>query len=52
MINDPIVEEIHAIRQQISRECNHDIKEIVKRLRKLEEKHKDRLVSVPPREHA
>lgn len=47
MIDDPIVEEIHAIRRQISRECNHDIKEIVKRIRKLEEKHKDRLVSVP-----
>ena len=50
MIQDPIVEEIHSVRRRISEECNYDLKEIVKRLRKLEETHKDRLVSSKRRE--
>jgi hypothetical protein len=44
MWRDPIVEEIHSIREQIARECNYDIKQIIARLRVKEEEHKDRLV--------
>jgi hypothetical protein len=44
MWKDPIVEEIHAIREQIAQECNYDIKQIVARLRKHEKEHPDRLV--------
>ena len=44
MWKDPIVEEIHAIREQIAQECDYDIKQIVARLRKHEKEHPDRLV--------
>ena len=50
MWEDPIVKEIHAIRKRIAEECNYDIKEIANRLRRLEETHKDRLVSTKPKE--
>ena len=43
MWKDPIVEEIHAIREQIAQECDYDIKQIVARLRKHEKEHPDRL---------
>ena len=45
MWKDPIVEEIHATRKRISAECNYDFKQIVARLKKKEEAHKERLVS-------
>ncbi len=44
MWKDPIVEEIHSIRMRIAKECNYDLKQIVDRLRKKEEEHKERLV--------
>jgi hypothetical protein len=44
MWKDPIVEEIHAIREQIAQECDYDIKQIVARLRKYEKDHSHRLV--------
>ncbi len=43
MWKDPIVEEIHAVRRQIAKECNHDIRQIVERLREKEKRHKGRL---------
>ena len=43
MWNDPIVEEIRAVRRQIAKECNHDIRQIVERLRRKEKRHKERL---------
>lgn len=43
MRRDPIVEEIHAVRRRISKECNHDIRQIVERLRRKEKRHKVRL---------
>ena len=43
MWKDPIVEEIHAVRRQIAIECNHDIRQIVERLREKEKRHKGRL---------
>jgi hypothetical protein len=36
MWKDPIVEEIHAVREQISRECGDDLAMIMARLRKNE----------------
>ena len=50
MWKDPIVEEIYAIRRQIAKECNYDLKQIVDRLRKKEKKHKERLMFSKPRE--
>ena len=50
MWKDPIVEEIHAIRKQIAKECNYDLDQIVDRLREQEKKHKERLVFSKPRE--
>ena len=43
MWKDPIVEEIHAIRRQIAKECNYDLRQIVERLRKNEKEHGERL---------
>ena len=48
MWRDPIVEEIHSVRQKIAEDCNYDFKQIVERLRQREKTHKDRLVSLPP----
>jgi hypothetical protein len=36
MWKDPIVEEIHAIREQIARECDYDMRKIMERLRQNE----------------
>jgi len=44
MWKDPIVEEIHAIREQIARECNYDLKRIMERLRKKEKEHTKRVI--------
>jgi hypothetical protein len=45
MWKDPIVEDIHATRKRIAAECHYDFKQLVTRLRKLEEIHQERLVS-------
>lgn len=39
MWKDPIVEEIHRVREQIARECNYDLRQIMDRLRKKEKEH-------------
>jgi hypothetical protein len=44
MWKDPIVAELHAVREQIARECHDDLKQIVARLRKREQEHTGRLV--------
>lgn len=44
MWKDPIVEEIHTIREQIAQECDYDLKQIVARLRKQEKEHIGRVV--------
>jgi hypothetical protein len=44
MWKDPIVEEIHAIREQIARECDYDLKRIMDRLRKKEKEHVGQVV--------
>ena len=32
MWKDPIVEEIHAVREQVARECDYDLNQIIARL--------------------
>jgi len=49
MLDDPIVEEIRLIRQQHAKRFNYDLHAIVADLRAQEEKHPERLVSLPPK---
>lgn len=44
MWKDPIVEEIHLIREKISKDCNYDLKQIMNRLRKREKEGRERIV--------
>jgi hypothetical protein len=44
MWKDPIVEEIHAVREEIARECDYDIEKIVARLKEKEKENPERLV--------
>lgn len=44
MWRDPIVEEIHAIREQIARECEYDLRKIVDRLKSKEARGTGRVV--------
>ena len=48
MWKDPIVEEIHKARAQIAKECNHNIKQIIARLRQKEQEHPERVVEKKP----
>ena len=43
--SDPIIDEIRRVRHRISEECGHDPKRLVEHYMKLQERHKDRLVS-------
>jgi hypothetical protein len=45
MWKDPIVEEIHAVREEIARRFNYDLGEIMAYFRKLQEAHPDRFVT-------
>ncbi len=44
-MDSPIVDEVRCVREQISEECDHDIHRYFERLRKIEAKYKDRVVS-------
>ena len=44
-----ILEEVWRARDKISAECGYDLKKLVARMRRLEAKHADRLVSYAPR---
>ena len=44
MRKDPIVEEIHLVREKIARECDYDLRQIMKHLRKREKQHAGRIV--------
>jgi hypothetical protein len=44
MWKDPIVEEIHHIREKIAKECNYDLKQIMKRLKRSEKEHAGQIV--------
>jgi len=45
MRNDPIVEEIHRIRDQLLAECGGDFKKYMDRIRESQERDRDRLVT-------
>ena len=47
MWNDPIVEEIHSVRERIWKDCGYDFEQLVERLNSREAKHKERLVYAP-----
>lgn len=44
---DPIVDEIHRIRQEIAREAGNDLHTLVLRLQESQKRHGDRLVTKP-----
>ncbi len=46
MINDPMVEEIHRIREKLSREFHFDVRKIFEDVKKKERQHGDRLVNL------
>jgi len=46
MMNDPIVEELHQVRERIWVECGGDLEGLIRRLREADSKNKDRLVTV------
>ncbi len=48
MTNDPIVEEIRAIREAIAKECNYDIRLITQRARERMESSGRKVVSFAP----
>lgn len=46
---DPIVDEIHRIRQEIAKEAGNNLHTLVLRLQESQKRHGDRLVTQPPR---
>ena len=46
---DPIVDEIHRIRQEIAKEAGNDLHTLVLRLQESQKRHGDRLVTRLPR---
>lgn len=44
MSQDPIVAEIHRIREQLWKECHGSAEEMAERQRRLQEQNKDRLI--------
>lgn len=55
MVDDPIVEEVHRIREKMLAECDGDFDKLFERLRAAQDKDKDRLVTkdqMPPRKPA
>jgi hypothetical protein len=49
MIVDPIIEEVRQHRQEYARRFDYDAEKIVADLNRRSTKHKERLVSYPPR---
>ena len=45
MKRDPIVEEIHQVRQKLMEECGGDLNQLMDRLKAAEKQDRDRLVS-------
>jgi hypothetical protein len=49
MMKDKAIEEVHAVRKQISEDYRHDIKTFLEHYRELESQYKERLVyQFPP----
>lgn len=49
MYNDPIVEKVRRIRQEYAKQFDYDVRAMAADLRKREQRHRDRLVSFPPK---
>lgn len=49
MWKDPIVEEIHTIREQLAAEHGNDLHNIVAHVKEVQQEHGDKIVSRPPR---
>ncbi len=47
MIDDPIINEIRKIKENIAAENNYDIHKLFSQLRKMEQQHEDRLKDIP-----
>lgn len=45
---DPIVDKVHAVREEIAREAGNDVWKLVRRLQESQKEHGDRLVTRPP----
>ncbi|MGD2085095.1 MAG: hypothetical protein PVH61_02830 [Candidatus Aminicenantes bacterium] len=46
MIQDPIVEEVHRIREKLSRKFQFDIQKIFEDVKQRERQHRDRIVNL------
>ena len=45
---DPIVDEVHKVREQMAQEAGYDLRKLVARLQESQKLHGDRLVTRPP----
>ena len=45
MIEDPIVEEVHQVREQLLQECGGDLEKLMDRLQTREAEDRERIVS-------
>ena len=46
---DPILDEIHAIREEMARESDYDLEKLVARLQESQKRHGDRVVTRHPK---
>lgn len=49
MMTDPIVEDVHAIREEIAKRYNYDLRAIVEAMRQASAQSGRQVVSLPPR---
>ena len=43
-VSDPVIEEIREIRHRVSAECEHDTALYIERLKKIEERYRNRIL--------
>lgn len=48
-MNDPIIEEVREVRQNHARKFGHDLREIIKDLKRIERECGHRVVALPPK---
>ncbi|MCH8881797.1 MAG: hypothetical protein IID34_18165 [Planctomycetes bacterium] len=41
---DPLIDEVRQIREEIGRECGHDLKKLFEELHKIQEQHQDMVI--------
>ena len=46
---DPIVDEIHRVREEMAKEADYDLHKLVTRLQESQKRHGKELVSCPPK---